>query len=82
MTHASTLAWKIPRMEEPDRLESMGSLRARHDGVTSLSLFTFMHWRRKGQPTPVFLPRELQGWRSLVGCHLWGCIESDTTDAT
>ena len=49
---------------------------------TSLSLFTFMHWRRKWQPTPVFLPGESQGRESLVGCHLWGRIESDTTEAT
>ena len=48
----------------------------------SLSLFTFMHWRRKWQATPVFLPGEPQGWRSLVGCHLWGRIESYTTEAT
>ena len=40
----------------------------RHDWATSLSLFTFMHWRRKWQPPPVFLPGESQGWRSLVGC--------------
>ena len=50
----------------------MGSLRVGHDWATSLSLFTFMHWRRKWQPTPVFLPGESQGWGSLVGCHLWG----------
>ena len=56
--HSSTLAWKIPRMEEPGRLQSMGSLRVGHDWVTSLSLFTFMHWWRKWQPTPVFLPGE------------------------
>ena len=31
-----------------------------------------MNWRRKWQPTPVFLPGESQGWGSLVGCHLWG----------
>ena len=43
--------------------------------------FTFMHWRRKWQLTPVFLPGESQGWESLVGCCLWGCTESDTTDA-
>ena len=43
---------------------------------------TFMHWRRKWQPTPVFLPGESQGWRSLVGCRLWGHRESDTTEAT
>ena len=46
-THSSTLAWKIPWMEEPDRLQSMGSLRVRHDWATSLSPFTFMHWRRE-----------------------------------
>ena len=59
---------KIPWMEEPGRLQSVGSLRVGHDWVTSLSLFTFMHWRRKWQPTSVFLPGESQGWRSLVGC--------------
>ena len=71
-THSSTLAWKIPWMEEPGRLQSMGSLRVRHNWVTSLSLFTFMRWRRKWQPTPVFLPGESQGWGSLVGCCPWG----------
>ena len=60
-THSSTLAWKIPWMEEPGGLQSMGSLRFGHDWATSLSLFTFMHWRRKWQPTPVFLPGESQG---------------------
>ena len=43
----STLAWKIPWTEEPGRLQSMGSQRVEHDWATSLSLFTFMHWRRK-----------------------------------
>ena len=80
--HSSTLAWKIPWMEEPGRLQSMGSLRVWYDWTTSLSLFTFMHWRRKWQPTPVFLPGESQGWESLVGCCLWGRTESDTTEAT
>ena len=54
--HFNTLAWQIPWMEEPGGLQSMGSLRVGHDWATSLSLFTFMHWRRKWQPTPVFLP--------------------------
>ena len=81
-THSSTVAWKISWMEEPDRLQSMGSLRVGHDWVTSLSLFTFMHWRRKWQPTPVFLPGESQGQGSLVGCRFWGRTESDTTEAT
>ena len=44
--------------------------------------FTFMHWRRKWQPTPVFLPGESQGRGSLVGCRPWGRTESDTTEAT
>ena len=80
--HSSTLAWNIPWMEEPGRLQSMGLLGFRHDWVTSLSLFTFMHWRRKWQPTPVFLPGESQGRWSLMGCRLWGRTESDTTEAT
>ena len=80
--HSSTLAWKIPWMEEPGGLQSMGSLRVGHDGATSLSLFTLMHWRRNRQPTPVFLPGESQGRRSLVGCRLRGRTESDTTEAT
>ena len=76
------LVWKIPWTEEPGRLQSMGSWRVGHDWVTSLSLFTFMHWRRNWQPTPVFLPGESQGRQSLVGCRLWGHTESDTTEAT
>ena len=80
--HSSTLAWKIPWMEEPGGLQSMGSIRVRHDRATSLSFFTFMHRRRKWQPSPVFLPEESQGRGSLVGCRLWGHTESDTTEAT
>ena len=75
--HSSTLAWKIPWTEGPGRLQSMGSLRVGHDWATSLSLFTFMHWRGKWQPTPVFLPGESQGQRNLVGCHL-GVAQSRT----
>ena len=80
--HSSTLAWKIPWMEEPGGPQSMGSLRVGQDSATSLSLFVFLHWRRKWQPTPVFLPGESQGRGSLVGCRLWGHTESDTTEAT
>ena len=39
-----------------------------------------MHWRRKWQPTPVFVPGESQGGQSLAGCRLWGRAESDTTE--
>ena len=81
-THSSTLAWKIPWTEEPGRLQSMGSLRVGHYWATSLSLFTFMHWRRKWQLTPMFLPVESQGQGSLVGWRLWRRTESDTTEMT
>ena len=80
--HSGTLVWKIPWTEEPGGLQSMGSLRVKHDSATSLSLFTFTHWRRKWQSTPVFLPGESQGLGSLVGCRLWGRTESDTTKVT
>ena len=78
--HSSTLSWKIQWTEETGRLQSM--LRVGHDWATSLSLFTFMHWRMKWQPTPVFLPGESQGRGNLVGCRLWDRTESDTTEAT
>ena len=80
--HSSILAWKIPWTEEPGGLQSMGSLRVGLDWATSLSLFTFKHWRRKWQPTQVLLPGKSHGQRSLVGFHLWGRTESDTTEAT
>ena len=124
-THSSILALRIPGMEEPGGLLSMGSHRVGHgwsdlaaaaaadinpdegDGTplqnsclenpmdggawhtavhevtknqTLLSDFTFTHWRRKWQPTLVFLLGASQGQRSLVGCHPWCCTESDTTD--
>ena len=75
--HSSTLAWKIPWTEEPSRLQSMGSLRVGLDWATSLSLFLFMHWRRKWQPTPVFLPWESQGWGSWWAA-VYGVAQSRT----
>ena len=75
--HSSTLAWKIPWTEEPGRLQSMESLRVGQDRVTSLSLFTFMHWRRKWQPTPVFFlesPRHGGVWWAAV----YGVAQSRT----
>ena len=68
-------------MEEPGRLQSMGLQR-----VKRLSDFTFtFHFHaleKEMQPTPVFLPGESQGRQSLVGGRLWGCTESDMTEAT
>ena len=66
--HSSPLAWKIPWMEEPGRLQSMGLLSVGHDWVTSLSLFTFhssvLAWRIPGAGEPGGLP--------TVGSHRVG----------
>ena len=75
--HSSTLVWRIPWMEEHGGLQSMGSLRVGHDWATSLSFFIFMHWRRKWQPTLVFLPGDSQGQRSLLGT-IYGVTQSRT----
>ena len=64
------------------RCTNYWSSSVRQDWVTSLSLFIFMHWKRKWKPAPVFLPEGSQGWESLVGCRLWGHTESDMTEAT
>ena len=67
--HSSTLAWKIPWMEEPGRLQSMGSLRVGHDWATWLSLLTFMHWRRNGNPLQCSClenPRDGGAWWATV----------------
>ena len=75
--HSSTLAWKIPWTEEPGKLQSVGSLRVGHNWAASLSLFTFMHWRRKWQPTPVFLlenPRDRGAWWAAI----YGVAQSRT----
>ena len=69
-------------LENPMDGGAWWSLRVGQDSATSLSLFTFMHWRRKWQPTPVFLPGASQGRGSLLGCHLWGRTELDMTEAT
>ena len=78
--HSSTLAWKIPWMEEPGRLQSTGS-----QSRTQLSDFTFTFHFGGGNGNPLlcgFLPGESQGRGSLVGCRLWGRTELDTTEAT
>ena len=67
--HSSTLALKLPWTEEPGRLQFMGSLRVGHDWATSLSPFTFMHWRRKWQPAAVSClenPRDRGAWWAAV----------------
>ena len=78
--HSSTLAWKNPM----DGGAWWAAVHGVDKSQTRLSdfTFTFMHWRRKWQPTPVFLPGESQGQGSLVGCCLWGHTESDMTEAT
>ena len=76
--HSNTLAWKILWTEEPGELQSMGSLRVGHDWATSLSLFTFMQWRRKWQPTPVFLPGESQEEGGAWWAAVYGVAQSRT----
>ena len=81
---SSTLAWKIPWMEEPGRLQSMGSLRVGHDWATSLSLFTFMHWRRKWQLQCSCLENPRDGgawWAAVYGSHRVGHDWSDLAAA-
>ena len=78
--HLSSMHWTCMECFSFQKRSSNIFLQPR--GVTSLSLFTFMHWRRKWQPTPVFLPGESWGLGSLVGYRLWGCTESDTTEVT
>ena len=80
--YSSVLAWRIPGTGEPGGLPSLGSHRVGHDWMTSLSLFTFMPWRRQWQPTPVFLPGKFHGQRRLAGCSPQGHKESDTADVT
>ena len=75
--HSSTPVWKTPWMEEPGRLQSMGSQRVRHDGATSLSLFTFMHWRRNGNPLQCSClenPRDRGAWWAAI----YGVAQSRT----
>ena len=86
-THSSTLAWKIPWMEEPGWLQSTGSLsRIRLGDFTFAFHFhalekemathsSVLAWRTPATGEP-------QGWGNLVGCRLWGHTESDTTEET
>ena len=76
-THSSTLAWKSPWTEEPGRLQSMGSRRVRHNWATSLSLFTFMHWRGNGNPLQCSClenPRDGGAWWAAI----YGVTQSQT----
>ena len=57
-THSRTLAWKIPWTEEPGRLQSMGSQKSDMTEQFHFTHFILYQWRRKWQPTPVFLPGE------------------------
>ena len=67
-------AWQC---ETPDMYRIQENQTSINIGLNSNSL-----WRRKWQLTPVILPGESQGQRSLVGCYLWGSTESDTTEVT
>ena len=77
--HSSTLAWKPPRMEEPGGLQSMGSLRVGHNFTFIFTSHIYLGEGNGRQPTPVFLPGEFHGQRSLAGYSPWGHKESDKT---
>ena len=75
--HSNTLAWKILWRKEPDRLQSMGSLRVGYDWTTSLSVFTFTHWRRKWNPLQYSClenPRDRGAWWAAI----YGATQSRT----
>ena len=80
-THSSTLAWKIPWMEEPGRLQSMGSL-----SRTRLSNFAFtfhFHALEKEMAThSSVLAWRIPGTGEPGGCRPWGHTKSDTTEVT
>ena len=80
--HSSVLVWRIPGPGEPGGLPSMGSHRVRHDwsDLEAAAAAVCLIRRRQWQPTPVLLPGDSHGWRSLVGCSPWGRKESDTTE--
>ena len=78
--HSSTLAWIIPWMEEPGRLQSMGSLRVGHNFTFIFTSHIYLGEGNGRQPTPVFLPGEFHGQRSLEGYSPWGHKESDMTE--
>ena len=78
MAHqSSTLAWKIPRKEEPGWLQSMRSLRVGHDWATSLWIFTYMHGEGNGNPLQCSClenPRDGGAWWVVV----YGVTQSRT----
>ena len=76
-THSSTLAWKIPWMEEPGRLQSMGSLRVGYNLASSLSIFTSGIGEGNGNPLQCSClenPRDRGAWRAAV----YGVAQSQT----
>ena len=79
--HSSTLAWRIPWMEEPGGLQSMGSLRVGHDGATSLYSSRSCIGEGNGNPLQCSClenPRDGGAWWAAV----YGVAESDTTEVT
>ena len=82
-THSSILAWRILWTEKPGRLQSVGLQRVEHNwSDLAAAAAEVLSWRRAWQPTPVFLPGESYGQRSLAGYSPWGCKESDITEVT
>ena len=90
-THQACPCWTYRQMQNkglsgqcstPQMVFSQALVVSSFWSTLCIGLLHAIQWRRKWQPTPVFLPGESQGWGSLVGCRQWGRTESDTTEAT
>ena len=79
--HSSTLAWRLPWTEEPGRLQSMGLLRVGHY-FTFTFTFHFYALEKEMATHSSVLAWRIPGMGNLMGCHLWGLTESDTTEVT
>ena len=80
--HSSTLAWKIPWTEEPGELQSMRSLRVGHTEQLCFDFSLSCIGEGNGTPLQCSCLENPRDGGSLVGCHLWGCTKSDTTEVT
>ena len=76
-TRSNTLAWKIPWMEEPGGLQSVGSLR-----VGTTERLHFYALEKEMATHSSVLAWRIPETGELVGCCLWGCTELDMTEAT
>ena len=81
--HSSTLAWKIPWMEEPGRLHAVHGVIESQTGLSDFTFTFHFHALEKKMATHSrVLAWRIPGMGEPGGCHLWGCTKSDTTEVT